>query len=329
MNANLLIFIKILATLAVSALISLILTKMIIYYQKKKMVGQVERDFAIKENIKKQGTPNLGGIAIVISTVISFTIFNLDQLRYPLIKGIIFCYLGFFIIGLIDDISKIKFRSYKGVSALIRILLETAVALWAVNIMGYAIPYNWTIDMVFVNSPLYLGLVFILLFVFIVVGSANSANLCDGLDGLAGGVVMMCSLPVIVFLLKKNEITIASLLLAQVGSILGFIRYNFNPAKIFMGDGGALAIGVLLGIASLATNSVVIFAFASFILILETLSDIIQVTSYKLFKKRVFLMAPFHHSLQKRGWSELRVVMFFWLIGFIVSFITTIMGVIL
>jgi phospho-N-acetylmuramoyl-pentapeptide-transferase len=293
------------------------------------MIGQVERDFAIKANMKKQGTPNLGGIAIVSSTVISFSLFNFTMLRLPLIQGILFCYIGYFFIGLLDDLSKILFKSYKGLSAAIRVLLEICIALWAINIMGYAAPYNWNIDLIFITSPIYLGLIFIIFFVFIVVGSANSVNLCDGLDGLAGGIVMMCSLPIIVFLLKKEELVIASLLLAQVGSILGFIRYNFNPAKIFMGDGGALALGALLGGAALATNSIVIFAFASIILVFETLSDIIQVTSYKLFKKRIFLMAPFHHSLQKSGWSELRIVLFFWLIGFIVSFVTTIMGVLL
>ncbi len=329
MNANLIIFCKLMLTLVVSFFLSLILTKLVIYFQRKYYIGQVERSFTIESNIKKKGTPNLGGIAIVLSTLITFIILNFDSLTLPLIQGIIFCYLGYFAIGLVDDLSKIIYQSYKGISALTRILLEIGVALWALNIMGFSAPYNWNIDTLFFHNFLYLGVIYIIFFVFIVIGSANSVNLADGLDGLAGGIVLMCSLPIIVFLLKRNEILIASLLLSQVGSILGFIRYNFHPAKVFMGDGGALALGALLGISALATNSIVVFAIASFVLIFETLSDIIQITSYKLLRKRVFLMAPFHHSLQKRGWSEMRIVSFFWLIAFIVCFIATVMGVVM
>lgn len=329
MNANLTIFSKLMVTIVLSFFLSLILTKLVIYIQRKHYFGQVERNFTLESNMKKKGTPNLGGIAIVFSTITTFVILNLDSLNSSIVRGIIFCYLGYFVIGLIDDFAKIKLKSYKGISALTRILLEVCIALWALNLMGFSAPYNWSIDTLLFNNFFYLGFVYIIFFVFVVVGSANSVNLSDGLDGLAGGIVLMCSLPLVIFLLKKEEFIIANILLAQVGSILGFIRYNFHPAKVFMGDCGALALGSLLGISALATNSIIIFFIASVILIFETLSDIIQITSYKLLRKRVFLMAPFHHSLQKRGWSEIRIVSFFWLIAFIFCFIATVMGVIM
>lgn len=326
MSGNVIIFFRMIGVLVTSFLFSVSLTKLLIHYQRKRSIAQIERNY-LRSNQLKKGTPTFGGVAIVLATILSFMIFYFDTFTQPYVQGILFTFLGFFFIGLIDDLYKVFFKNVKGLSASLRILLEVAIALVAILIMGYSFPTSWNIDIIFLGTPLYLGALFILFFIFLILATSNSVNLCDGLDGLAGGVVLMCSLPLIVFLIEKQEIVIASILMAQAGAIIGFLLFNFHPAKIFMGDCGALGIGALLGIAALSSNTSVVLALSSIILIFETFSVILQVFSFKLFKKRIFLMTPFHHSLQKKGWSETRIVLLFYLVGFIISFITTIMGV--
>ena len=161
---------------------------------------------------------------------------------------------------------------------------------------------------------------------FLIVGCANSVNLSDGLDGLSSGLVVLASLPFLLISIKNNEINLSILLISVIGAIFGFMVYNLHPARIFMGDTGSLSLGALLAIISIYLDKIDILPIAAFIFIFETISVIIQVLYYKKTKKRIFLMTPFHHHFEKKGVKEFRIVSYFWLTGFILAFISSLIG---
>ena len=327
MAQNIIFFLKLIGSLITSFLLSVFFTKQIIKISKKRNNVQIEREY-LQNHIDKKGTPTMGGVAFVSASIISYLIFSIGQIVSLNILALIVGYIGFFLIGFIDDYLKVKIKSYDGLKASIRILLEIVVSIYVILILkenGFALDRLYIpVIKSFVNTS-YLFLPFLLI---VIIGSSNAINLSDGLDGLASGLAMICLTPFILISLDSGNYELTLFLISVVGSLIGFLFFNFHPAKIFMGDCGSLALGSLLAISSIILNSEIILVVAGILFVLEAFSVILQVAYYKLTKKRIFLMAPLHHHFEKKGWQEWKVVMMFYLIGCFASLLAIIIEVI-
>lgn len=303
--------------------------------------GQPIRDDGPESHIiKKAGTPTMGGLLILVSMVISTLLWGNWHNSYLWV--VLLVTLGFGLIGYVDDYLKVSRQNPKGLKSKIKLLFEFLIAGFAVYVVmqaaptadpefstGLAIPF-------FKNVLINLGVFFIPFGCIVIVGASNAVNLTDGLDGLAIVPVMIAaaSFSAIAYLVGNAiyapylgipyvpgsaEITIV--LGSLIGAGLGFLWYNAPPAMIFMGDTGSLALGGALGSAAVATKHEIVLAVIGGLFVLEALSVIIQVASFKLTGKRVFRMAPIHHHYEKKGWAEPTIVIRFWIIAVILAMI--------
>lgn len=302
----------------VSFIFSSVIIRLLIYIQKRQKNGQVISEYLFTSHQDKKSTPTLGGIAIVIGTLLS-TLFYIKSYQNLLFRIVIFVFISFFLIGFIDDFIKVKLKNYKGLSSIIRLLLEILVSLIVYNILNQY--YDFDYIQLTANIKIFIGSLGILMFIFILVGSANSVNLTDGLDGLSSSLYLLAIIPFVIFTLNQKEYDLTYLLVATFGATLGFICFNIHPSKIFMGDSGSLSLGGLLGIISLAIHKELLLLIVGGLFVFETLSVILQVAYFKLTKKRLFLMAPFHHHLELKGKKEYQIVMYFFIIGLVLSFV--------
>lgn len=327
MASNIVIFFKLILSLIISFILSIFFTKKIIKISNKKNATQIEREY-LENHIAKKGTPTMGGVSFVLSSLITFFILNFNEsIDYGVISVII-SYVGFFCIGFIDDYLKVKIKTYAGLKAGIRILLEIVLCMYVILILKEG---GFTLDRLYL--PLLKGFIntaylFLPFFLLVLIGSANAINLSDGLDGLASGLSMIALTPFILISLNTSNFQLTLLLTSVIGALIGFLIFNFHPAKIFMGDCGSLALGGLLGASSIVLDSEIILVIAGIIFVLEAFSVILQVLYYKLTHKRIFLMAPLHHHFEKKGWQEWKVVMVFYLIGCFASMMAIIIEVI-
>ncbi len=292
---------------------------------KRSKEGQQERDY-LENHILKSGTPTMGGISIVVATISSFLLFNKFVIDKEILT-ILIIYLGFFLVGFLDDFVKLKFKSYRGISGKLRLLLETLIVVWSLVVLSKNSSLTDYLSFEINNKDFTFGIFTIPLIIFIVLGSSNAFNLTDGLDGLASGLHIIALLPFMMLSLIYNHYSLSLFLMCQIGSLLGFLCFNMHPAKIFMGDVGSLPLGALLGISTIILNKPFILFLAGMIFVVETVSVIIQVISFQTTGKRVFLMTPIHHHFEKKGWAEWKVVMVFWLVGIIFSLIAIVAGV--
>lgn len=295
--------------------------------------GQPIRADGPQTHFKKAGTPTMGGLMILSGIVVSALLWgNLLNIYFWVS---LFVMLSFGGIGFYDDYLKVTKQTDKGFSGKARLCLEFLVAFIAVFIIlkvgssGLALPFvkEYFID---------LGWFFVPFTACVIVGTGNSVNLTDGLDGLAIVPVMVAALSFALIAYLSGNINFANylqihyvpgvgeltvLLGAVVGSGLGFLWFNAPPAAIFMGDTGSLALGGLLGVVAVVTKHEIVLGVVGGLFVLETLSVIIQVGYFKLTKKRVFLMAPIHHHFEKKGWTESQIVIRFWIISIVLSLI--------
>ena len=322
MAQNIEILIRVLVSLFLATLVSSLVIKLIIKKEKEKHLGQAIREDIVKTHQLKSGTPTMGGVGILIGAVTSFFI----NYKFINIKTIIVLLLvsAFFMIGLIDDLIKVKFKDAKGLDAKIRFLLEIALTLVSLVLLGYYEQTMWHLH--FFNNYIYLGILFIPFVVLMIVGSANGVNMTDGLDGLAGGLLLLAFLPFLLIALNNQDFALAFLITGFIGGNIGFLRYNANPAKIFMGDAGSLTNGSFLAMIAFLLNAEYLLLIAGGIFVVETISVILQVSYYKATRKRIFKMAPLHHHFEMLGMKEYQVVNLFYLFGFICSFIALVIG---
>ncbi len=293
----------------------------------------IRNDGPINHIIKKSGTPTFGGVLIIFGVFFSSLLWADTKNIFVLIS--LFSLLSFSLIGFFDDYIKIKFRNSKGISASIKIFFQLVFSLMIFYLISISIDFE---KRFLLNLPFYKNLIFDIGYFYfpfaliVIIGSSNAVNLTDGLDGLATVPVILVTLTFIFITylagnvifaeyLKiiniKNISEVCIVLGATAGSCLGFLWFNAPPAKIFMGDTGSLALGSLLGTVSLMTKHEVVLLIAGGLFVLEAMSVIIQVVSFKLFGKRVFKMAPLHHHFEKKGWEESTIVIRFWIISII------------
>ena len=289
------------------------------------------------DHLAKQGTPTMGGLMILFSVTLSTLLWVDLSSVYMWIVLLVF--LGFGLVGFFDDYAKLTSRSHIGISGKVRLLIEGVIAFAAVYIFvkftNPAIADGLTIP--FLKDVLiHLGWFFIPFGVLVIVGASNAVNLTDGLDGLAIGPVMIAAacFGVISYLVGNTVFSeylqihhvpgtgeLAIFCGALVGAGLGFLWYNAPPAAVFMGDTGSLATGGALGALSIVTKHELVLAIIGGLFVLETVSVIIQVASFKLTGKRVFKMAPLHHHFEQKGWSEPTIVIRFWIIAIILALV--------
>ncbi|CDC79271.1 phospho-N-acetylmuramoyl-pentapeptide-transferase [Clostridium sp. CAG:465] len=287
---------------------------------KKFKVGQVVRNDGPKEHLKKQGTPTMGGIIMLIVLVV---ILAINSIKYPTLILAIISILGFGLVGFIDDYKKLVKKNTKGLSPLKKIF--GLVLVTAIFIFMYLKVFKLGTDITlpFISSPITLSVgAFIIFIAFILIGTSNAVNLTDGLDGLASGVVAIIMTFFTIVAVKNSNTEMIILGASSVGTCLAFLLFNFHPAKVFMGDTGSLALGGAVAAIAIMMKMEVYLAIVAFVCIIDTLSVILQVTYFKLTKgKRIFKMAPFHHHLELSGMKETKVVILFWVITAILCFV--------
>jgi phospho-N-acetylmuramoyl-pentapeptide-transferase len=313
--------------------IALVLGPTIIRRLSLHRVGQVIRDDGPQSHLSKAGTPTMGGTLVLMSVLISTLLWGDLSSRY--IWLVLIVTMGFGAIGYWDDYRKLVLKHSRGMPARQKYFFQSLLGMGAA-IYLYAtatVPAETALVIPFLKN-VYIGLgpFFILLTYFVIVGSSNAVNLTDGLDGLAIMPSVMISGALGVFAYVTGNIQYANYLAipyvpgvgevvvfcgALVGSGLGFLWFNTYPAQIFMGDVGALALGAALGIVAVLVRQEIVFFVMSGIFVLETVSVILQVGSYKLTGKRIFKMAPIHHHFELQGWPEPRVIVRFWIITFV------------
>lgn len=318
--------------------ISFIIGPAVIRWLKSKQgSGQPIRSDGPETHLKKQGTPTMGGLMIIFSVTVS-TLLWVD-LYNAYMWIVLAVFLGYGAIGFADDYAKLTRSSHKGIPGKLRLLLECSIALAAVGAVMCltAPPLGTSLAVPFFKNVLFdFGWFFAPFGIFVIVGAANAVNLTDGLDGLAIGSIMIAAACFgIISYLVGNAVfanylqihnvpgagELAVFCGALVGAGLGFLWYNAPPAAVFMGDTGSLSMGGALGALSVITKHEIVLSIIGGLFVMETLSVIIQVISFKTRGKRVFKMAPIHHHFEKMGWAETKVVVRFWIIAVILALI--------
>jgi phospho-N-acetylmuramoyl-pentapeptide-transferase len=319
-----------------SIVLCLLLGGRYIRWLKSKTIGQSIRELGPQSHLSKKGTPTMGGGLIIFSIAISTLLWS--DLFNHYIWTALFVLIGFGLIGWVDDYRKVVQKNSKGLSAREKLISQTVVAL-AASVFLYVMrdspavlkfPFfkDWAID---------LGVFFIPFSTLVIVGTSNAVNLTDGLDGLAVGPTITTSLTFAMLAYCAGNFVIAeylqipfvsgagelSIFLASTGAAcLGFLWYNAYPAEVFMGDVGALALGGALGVSAVITKNEILLILCGGIFVVEAVSVMMQVASFKLTGKRIFKMAPIHHHFELKGWPEPKVIVRFWIISIILALAT-------
>lgn len=315
-------------------LICLILGRWLIRKLQNLQIDQQIREDGPKTHQVKKGTPTMGGIMIIFAVVISTLLWANLSIAYVWL--VLLVMLGFGLIGFLDDYRKLSRKSSRGVPGNVRLAAEIAIAL-GVGVLLYFKPgFSTQVTIPFFKTVLPdLGWGYIVLCVFIIVGTANAVNLTDGLDGLATGPIIICFATYVFFAYFAGNVKVAQYLQipyvsgtgelavfcgALVGAALGFLWFNSYPAEIFMGDVGSLSLGGALGAVAVITKQEILLAIVGGIFVLETFSVIFQVGYFRLTGgKRIFRMAPIHHHFELKGWAEPKVIVRFWVISILLA----------
>ncbi|RUO78532.1 phospho-N-acetylmuramoyl-pentapeptide-transferase [Pseudidiomarina taiwanensis] len=314
-------------------LISLWLGPWLIRYLQRLQIGQAVRDDGPQSHLSKAGTPTMGGLLIIASIVVATLLWADLANRY--VQVLLVIVLGFGLVGFVDDYRKVVQKNSRGLPAKWKYFWQSAIAATAATYLYFSATVGAETQLLvpfFKEVMPQLGLLYIVLAYFVVVGTSNAVNLTDGLDGLAIVPTIMVAGALGVFAYAAGNVNFAEYLniphlplageliivcTAICGAGLGFLWFNTYPALVFMGDVGSLALGAALGmIAVLVRQEFVLFIMGG-VFVMETVSVMLQVGSYKLRGKRVFRMAPIHHHYELKGWPEPRVIVRFWILSLV------------
>ena len=306
-------------------------------FKKKQISGPIRQDGPIDHIIKKSGTPTMGGLIIILGIFLGT--FLWADLSNIYVLTVIFVSISLGLLGFLDDLLKIKQKNSRGLNSKLKLLGQIVISLIAISILYAYSEHQFLSNLYFPffkNLVFPMGFFFIPFALFVIVGASNAVNLTDGLDGLATVPVMLVALSyTLISYVVGNTIFAEYLKIPYVqsagelsifcgaifGSCLGFLWYNAPPAKIFMGDTGSLSLGGSLAAVAIIVKHEIVLAIIGGLFVLETASVIIQVLSFKLTGKRVFMMAPIHHHFEKKGWPESTIVIRFWIIAIILALI--------
>tara|TARA_Y100001958_G_C21218977_1_gene544338 strand:- start:126 stop:1211 length:1086 start_codon:yes stop_codon:yes gene_type:complete len=306
-------------------------------FSEKMITGPIRQDGPIDHIVKKSGTPTMGGVIILIG-IITGTLLWAD-LKNIYVWILLFVSLGLGGLGFLDDILKIKFNNSSGLKSRYKFIGQLVIGSITLFILIKHSNHEFLFELYlpfFKNIIIQMGLFFIPFGLFVIIGASNAVNLTDGLDGLATVPVMLVALSFTLISYVVGNVIFSEYLQIQyipdvgelsifcgsiVGSCLGFLWYNAPPAKIFMGDTGSLSLGGSLAVIAIIVKHEIVLAIIGGLFVLETVSVIIQVISFKLTGKRIFKMAPIHHHFEKKGWAESTIVIRFWIIAIILALV--------
>ena len=296
--------------------------------------GQPIRENYLPTHTGKKGTPTMGGVVIILAILFS-TLFIADLTNtYVLILMLTLFLFG--CIGFIDDYKKVHYKDTNGINGKTKLIFQFLIALSTIIILNHHVGSDFYSNVLtfpfFKNWLLNIGIIYTIIRIFVIVGASNAINLTDGLDGLAIVPIIISNFVFVIFaytignavfskyLLLNYQVNVQEICIficATIGASMGFLWYNVKPAHIFMGDTGSLALGGTLGVIAVILKCEFLLAIIGGLFVIETMSVILQVASFKLShgKKRLFKMAPLHHHFEKKGWSETQVVVRFWIIA--------------
>lgn len=309
------------------------LGKKFIDYMRKKQFGQSIREVGPKAHLKKQGTPTMGGVFIFIAAFTSILICG-NFSSFPLLSVLLITG-SFFALGFFDDYLKVLRSNSDGVSGRFKLFWQFTTALCVVGFLYFNQFIDGQLYLPFLKEPLFdMGWGYVIFASFVIVGSSNAVNLTDGLDGLAivPVLVSIVCLGILSYLSGHTELSgylyipyfegageITVFAAGLSGASMAFLWYNCHPAEVFMGDTGSLSLGGALGAISVVTKNEFLFALLGGVFVLEAVSVMLQVASFKLRGKRIFKMAPIHHHFELSGWSENKVIVRFWIVSLILG----------
>lgn len=333
-------------SIVMAIVITIVLTPFWIKFLKSSHIGQQVRADGPESHLVKQGTPTMGGVIMLVAVVVTVLLVGMPTPETFLLLG---ATLLTGLLGFIDDGSKVIKERSLGLTPKMKLIgqfiIATAFILAAVNWLGIEptveIPFVYTFDLGILTTVIPIGSgiavpwLYLVLMDILLVGMCNAVNLTDGLDGLAAGTVMIVMIVMAAIAYRSDLLEPAIFAAALAGTCIGFLWFNSFPADIFMGDTGSLALGMALGCLAVLTKAEFVSLIIGGLFVAEALSVMIQVLYYKRTKKRFFLMAPLHHHFEKRGWSETKVVVRFWIIsgvlaaaGFSIYFAETLVAVV-
>ena len=299
---------------------------------KKMNVKQSLSTFLFKKHKAKEGTPTMGGLIFIIPTILAIIVLLLwNKIEFSSnLFIVLFVFVAYAILGFIDDFLIIKRKNNQGLTEFQKLAGQIAIALvfFYIYMKNGATP---TIELYTLGITINLSWFYGIFLLFMLVASSNAVNITDGLDGLAGGLSLIAFLTFALISANSKAIQgsgeIAVFCFVLVGTLLGFLAFNARPAKVFMGDTGSLSLGATLATIAIITKHELTFIIVAGVFVFETLVCIIQVGSMLLFHRKVFLMTPFHHHLEKLGWKERDIVISFWCIGLVLSMAAILFGV--
>lgn len=325
---------KAVLVMMISLIISVITGIILIPILKKLKAGQRLSQYLEEEHKQKNGTPTMGGLVFIIPTaLVMMFMYLFGKIKFNTsILIVLTTFLFYAIIGFIDDYLIIKRNNNEGLSESSKFILQLVVAI----IFFYLFMKSGNEPLLWIHTihlKLDIGFLYGIIILLVLVSSSNAVNLTDGLDGLAGSLSLIAfiTLGIISYntgwLEGYEEISLFSFSLA--GSLIGFLIFNLNPAKVFMGDTGSLSLGATMGAIAILTRHEILLILIGIVFVIETLTCIIQRIYYKFTKKRIFPMTPIHHTFEKKGYNEREIVKLFCLVGILASMIAIIFGVIL
>lgn len=308
----------------VSLAIVLVTMPMLIQYLKKLSFKQTISEYALDDDKKKAGTPIMGGILFIVVPVILTFIFVPNVIHDLDTLVVILAFVGYGLIGFIDDFLIAILKNNKGLKAAYKLLLQLLLALIFFMIYRQNTSLHIILPVSKVVLPLGFGYFILILIMF--AGSSNAVNLTDGMDGLSSGVSIIALIPYLIFTLVNGQNGVAVFIITLIGALLGYLYYNKKPAKIFMGDTGSLALGGVLAALAMITKTELLLILIAGVPVIETLCVIIQIGSVKIRHKRVFPYTPIHYAFRIKGMPEVSIVYMFWLVEAILACIGLLIG---
>ncbi|MBZ4686998.1 MAG: phospho-N-acetylmuramoyl-pentapeptide-transferase [Clostridia bacterium] len=298
----------------VSCVVTLLLGPILIPFLRRLKFGQTVRNDGPRTHFSKTGTPTMGGLMFIFSTVLTTLFFAPHSLN---ILTVLAMMISFGAIGFADDYIKIVLKRSLGLRARSKLSLQILMSVILAVVAVVFLDRGTAIIIPLLGTKVYLHWLYIPFSIVVVVGTTNAVNLTDGLDGLAAGITFFLALVYIFITNLSNMPALGIFSCALAGGLAGFLFYNYHPASIFMGDTGSLALGAALATLAILTRTELLLVIIGGVYVIETLSVIMQVISFKLTGKRIFRMSPIHHHFELKGWKEKEVVLVFWIIAFI------------
>lgn len=301
------------------------------FFQSRKIFQPIRAVGPKDHLVSKKNTPTMGGVLIVVASLVT-SVLLLDLKNSYILMGLLVM-VSFALIGFFDDLAKVVYKNHQGIKGSVKLVIQFAiiglVTIWLGMVNDLYNDHHLYLP-ILKGYQINLGWFYVLFVALVIIGAGNAVNLTDGLDGLVSvpAIINLVCLIVLIFYASNQEIAskrqiiyignsgeLVFFAFTLIGGILAFLQYNLKPAKIFMGDVGSLAIGGVIGLIAVIIRQEVVFFIISLLFVAEAVSVILQVGSYKLRKKRIFLMAPLHHHFEKMGWKEEKVVKVFWVVS--------------